>query len=281
MIKTPIPIFNILAVILSLLFVSYATAGSIDNFKGLQGSISISGGTAHSPVMNELKSRIEQVNHNVLILVRAGGSSLGIEQVGKGLVDIGNAGRPLKTKEQKQYNLESIPFAIDALAVVVHPTNPLSGLDSDTIRSIFFGTIKNWQEVGGRDNPISVYSRYPGSGTKAIFVKECLKKEPTDTVNLIENHDQMRVAVSWDKNAIGYMSMGHVEKSKVKPLLIDGVEPSLANIKSGKYNLSRKLYMNISADKAKVSGLTRKFVDYVLSSEVRPVIKQAGFIPLK
>ncbi len=271
-------IVPVLLAYLFLLFSSNATAASLDSFAELQGNISIAGGTAHTPIMNEAKARIEQFNRNILILVRGGGSTYGIQQAGKGLVDIGNAGRSLKPAEKEKYNLESIPLAVDALVIVVHPSNPVSKLGSDTLRSIFLGKIKNWQEVGGIDKSITVYSRDPGSGTKAVFIKKFLKEEPVESAQILSNHYQMKVAITMDKAAIGYMSTGIVEKTKVKPLGLDGVEPTLENIQTGRYPLSRTLYMNINADKAKVTKLTKRFIQYMIGPDMKPVIKKAGFI---
>jgi len=271
----------IYAIIFLSVFLSDAFAVGLDTFKKLKGVISISGGTAHYPVMNELKYNIEKFNPNILIAIKGGGSSLGIKQVGEGIVDIGNSGRPLKPQEQEQYNLQSIPFAYDAIAIIVHPDNPVSNLSSDAIKKIYFGEIKNWKELGGLDQTISIYDRNEGSGTKSIFIKKLLKKETVVKRQLISNHDEMKIAVSWDKNGIGYMSLGHVNKNKLKALLLDGIEPSLANTISGKYILSRKLYMNISADSSKVSELTRRFTHYVTRSpETAIVIKNSGYLPL-
>ena len=272
---------SIVLVISSTLFFSHVAASDLDSFKGMQGNISISGGTAHIPVMNELKRRIEKFNPHIYIFVKGGGSSVGIEQVGRGLVDIGNSGRPLKTKEKQIYNLQSIPFAIDGIAVVTHPANPVSNLDSDTARKIFYGEITNWKEVGGDNAPISLYGRDAKSGTRSVFVKKLLlKKELAATTQIMDSHSDLKVVISWDKNAIGYMSIGHINKKKVKPLSLDGIAPTQHNAKTGAYGVTRKLFMNLPGDKAKVSGLTRKFIDYVLGPEGKEITNNAGYIPL-
>lgn len=258
-----------------------AAAGDLDRFKGLSGNLSISGGTAHIPVMNELARKIQKFNPHIHIIVKAGGSSVGIEQVGKGLVDIGNSGRPLKDKEKKHFNLQSIPFAIDGIAIIVHPSNPLSNLDSNTARKIFYGEIGNWQEVGGSNAKISLYGRNAKSGTRSVFLKKLLfKKEPAATTQIVDSHNDLKVIISWDPNAIGYMSIGHVDPKKVKPVSLDGVEPSQQNALNKKYMITRKLYMNVAADKSKVSELTKYFIDYLLSSEGQEVVRAAGYIPL-
>ncbi|MCB1766043.1 MAG: phosphate ABC transporter substrate-binding protein [Candidatus Competibacteraceae bacterium] len=276
-------VLNIVGLMAStLLFFSHAVADGLESFNQLEGNILIAGGTAHLPIMYELKHRIEEFNPNIHILVRGGGSTFGIEQIGKGLIDIGNAGRLLKPKEQQHYDLQTIPLAIDAIAVVVHPSNPISNLSTDTVRKIYAGEITNWKQVGGDDSPISLYDRNAGSGTRSVFLKKVMPNEtPTTTANIIDDHDKMKVVVSWDKNALGYMSLGHVDESKVKPLALNGVVPNFSNAQSGKYILARKIYIYLPADITKVSELTRRFVEYLLSPDGAEIIRHNGYIPVK
>ena len=111
------------------------------------------------------------------ITVAGGGSGVGVQKVGEGLVDIGNTGRPVSEKELAQYpGLKSFPFAIDGVAPIVNPANKVSGLTSARIRDIFSGKIANWQAVGGDDAEIHLYNRDEASGTREVFWEKCLKK---------------------------------------------------------------------------------------------------------
>ena len=105
-----------------------AVAAPLDAFKGMKGTLDIAGGTAHIPVMKEAAKRIMTANPDIRITVAGGGSGVGVQQVGEGLVQIGNTGRALKESEIKKYGLVSFPFAIDGVAVAVNPKNPVSGL---------------------------------------------------------------------------------------------------------------------------------------------------------
>lgn len=272
---------KLLALIASILLLfTNAVADDLNRFKGLKGHISIAGGTAHLTLMYELKHKIEQTNPNIHVLVRSGGSTIGIEQVGKGLIDIGNAGRQLRPKE-KSYNLRQIPIAIDAIVAVVHPSNPVSNLDIETLRKIFSGEITNWKQIGGNDAPISLFDRQVGSGTRAVFIKKVMGKTAITKPDLIiEDHDKMKVVVSWKKTGIGYMSFGHVERSKVKPLAINGIEATRDTARSGKYPLAREIFMYVPADVTKMSELTKRFIDLVLSRTGSMVINRNGYIPL-
>ena len=104
-------------------------------------------------------------NGNIRITVAGGGSGVGVQKVGEGLVQIGNTGRALKESEVTKYGLETFPFAIDGVAVAVNPANAVTSLTKAQVKDVFAGKITNWKELGGKDAPISLYVREDGSGT--------------------------------------------------------------------------------------------------------------------
>lgn len=275
---------DIIGLLLIAVFIFLATASSpcaagLDDFKSLKGSLLIAGGTAHLPVMHELARRIHESNPQINISVSGGGSSLGVEKVGRDLVDIGNSGRPLTAQEAAAYKLTAIPFAIDGIAVVVHPFNRVASLSMEEARQIFAGKIRNWREVGGEDREIHLYGRDAASGTRNVFRKKMFGQEEfaADT-RLVDSNNAMKVIVSLDPLAIGYVSIGHLDAAKVKGVPLDGVVPNQANARNGTYMISRKLFMCISETP---SELTRLFVDYVLGSDGHGAIVAAGYIPLQ
>ena len=117
-----------LAALACIFAASAAVAAPLDVFKGQKGEVDIAGGTAHIPVMQEAAKRIMTLNPDIRITVAGGGSGVGVKQVGEGLVEIGNTGRPLKAEEVEKYGLKTFPFAIDGVAVVVHPSNAVAEL---------------------------------------------------------------------------------------------------------------------------------------------------------
>ncbi len=253
-------------------------ASDLQGFEGMKGTIDIAGGTAHIPVMNEAAKRIMTRYPDIQISVAGGGTGIGVQKVGEGLVDIGNTGRALSDEEVSAFGLQSFPFAIDGVAPIVHPENPLTGLSAEQIRDIFSGRITRWNEVGGEDARIHVYAREEASGTHEVFWGILLKKEPiVMTANIIQSNGAMKVAVSRDRHAIGYMSIGHID-SEVKPLAVDGVSPSQETAVDGTYSVVRQLYMNT---KGEPSPLVRSFIDYILSEEGAGIIRDSGYIPLK
>lgn len=252
-------------------------AGELGRFQSLKGTLRIAGGTAHIPIMIEAAKRIRRINPDIQITVSGGGSSLGLRKVAEGLVDIGNSGRALTDEEREKYRLVSYPFALDGIAVVVHPGNPVSELSREQIKKVFSGKFDSWREVGGINAPIVLYGRDDGSATRKVFWKKMLAEGVMSAdINIVSSNSAMRNIVSMDSASIGYISIGHVDPAKVKAIRIDGVEPSQWNALLGKYKVVRKLYMNTTD---KPSRLTALFLEYIQSVEGWGIIKESGYIP--
>lgn len=257
-------------------FAGAATAGDLDKFANMQGTLDLAGGTAHVPVMKEAAQNIMAFNPKIRITIAGGGSGVGVQKVGEGMVSIGNTGRPLTEKEIEKYGLKSFPFAIDGVAVIVNPKNPISDLKSEQVRNIFSGQIKNWKDLGGKEQEIHLFTRDEASGTREVFWEILLKKGPiVNTANVVPSNGAMKIAVSQDENAIGYMSIGHVDRT-VKAISLDGAAPTQDNAINGTYAVVRKLYMNT---KGAPSPLAQAFIDYILSPTGAGVIEKYGYIP--
>ncbi len=253
-----------------------ARAAGLEAFSGLKGTLDIAGGTAHIPVMKEAAKNIMQANPDIRITVAGGGSGVGVQNVGEGLVQIGNTGRALKEGEIQKYGLVSWPFAIDGVAAVVNQANPVGSLSKDQLKKIYAGEITNWKEVGGNDAAISLYVREDGSGTRETFEERALDKgQASDKSNVVSSNGAMKTAVAQDKNAIGYVGIGHLDTS-IKGLILDGMTPSQENAKNGSYTVTRLLYMNT---KGQPEGLTKAFIEYIYTPEGEAIIAKAGYIP--
>jgi phosphate transport system substrate-binding protein len=251
---------------------------AVEIFKGESGSLSLAGGTAHIPVLKEAAKRIMKYNHDIRITIGGGGSGVGIKKVGEGLIDIGNSGRKPSPGEISKYGLELYRWAIDGVTVVVHPSNKVNNLDTDTLKKIFSGKIKNWSKIGGSNAKINIYTRDNSSGTRKVFWKKALNKgEISPKALFISSNGAMKTAVAKDKNSIGYISIGHLDNS-VKGLSLNGISPELENVKSGEYKVARGLYSNT---KGEAKGLERKFIDYLYTLEGQSIIASKGFIPVK
>ena len=262
--------------VLSLLSVS-AFADPLDAFKGLSGTLDIAGGTAHIPVMKKAARNIMSACPDIRITVAGGGSGVGVKQVGEGLAGIGNTGRPLKDEEISKYGLVTFPFAIDGVAVAVHPENSVKGLTGEQVMNIYSGKITDWKDLGGEPGTIDVYGREDGSGTRETFTDKLLGKEPlSPSVNVVSSNGAMKTAIAQDKRAIGYVGIGHLDAS-IAGVTLDGAEPSQENAASGAYQVVRNLYMNT---KGAPTGLIAAFVDYIYSPEGAKIIEESGYIPI-
>lgn len=271
-------LMSVCAAVLFLACCAGVSAAELDSFKGEKGEIRIAGGTAHIPVMKEAAQRIMAVNPDIQISVAGGGSGVGIKQVGEGLVDIGNSGRKPTDEETAKYGLHLFQWAIDGVAVIVNPANTVRALTQEQISGMFAGRIVNWQEVGGVDKPINLYTRDEASGTREVFWEKGLKKgDIAPGANFVVSNGAMKAAVSQDPYAIGYVSVGHIDAA-VAPVAFGGVMPTLQTVKEGKYPIARGLYSNTKGEPA---GLTRKFIDYLFSAEGQQIAVEKGFIAVQ
>jgi phosphate transport system substrate-binding protein len=259
-------------------FQSVGFCGALDDFAGMEGTISVAGGTAHIPVMNDVAKNIMTFNPKIRITVEGGGSGVGVQKAGEGLVEIGNTGRALSEEEIAKYGLKSFAFALDGVATTVHPENPVNDLSPQQVRDVFAGSITNWKDVGGREASIHLFSRDEASGTREVFWEKLLKKGPVATTAIIvPSNGAMKVAVSQDKDAIGYVGIGHLDQG-LKAIKLEGVAATQENAMNGSYPVVRKLYMNTKGEPSK---LTKAFIDYIMSAEGAEIIKKHGYIPLK
>jgi len=248
---------------------------ALQPFLSLQGELAIAGGTAHIPVMEEAQKRIMTANPKISISVAGGGSGQGVKQVTAGLVHIGNTGRVLTEAEIAAGGLKSFPFAIDGVAVIVHPDNPVRNLTTQQVKDLFAGQVTGWKSVDGSDSAVHVFTREEGSGTRSTFWEVLLGKgDITPSANVVESNGSMKTAVAGDPGAIGYLSIGHLDDS-IAAVSIDGVAPTQENAASGKYEVTRGLYMNT---KGEPTGLTKAFIDYILGPEGAKIVEANNYI---
>lgn len=240
----------------------------------LAGTIQIAGSTSVQPLSDELAAAFEAKNPGVKVNVAGGGSGAGIKAVQEGTADIGASSRELKPEEKT--GLVETRIATDGIAVIVNPANSVADLSLDEVREIFAGKIKNWQEVGGKNAPITVIVREEGSGTWGAFTELVMKETPFTTQAVVQNSTgAVRTAVAGDPNATGFISLGTVSE-EVKPLKIDGVEATPENVKAGTYKISRPfLYLT----KGEPQGVVKAYIDFVLSPAGQEIVGK-DYVPV-
>ncbi|MGQ9680898.1 MAG: phosphate ABC transporter substrate-binding protein [Anaerolineae bacterium] len=244
----------------------------------LEGTISIAGSTSVQPLAEKLAKKFMEANPKVQIDVQGGGSSVGVKSAGEGTVDIGTASRAVKPEELTKYpNMKVFKICLDAVAVVVHPDNPVDGLTAAQVADIYTGAITNWKDVGGEDMEIVVVAREEGSGTRDFFQEHFLGKEKQilATAILQASNGAVREAVAEkgvgapQKNRIGFVSVGYIDDS-IKGLKLDGVEPTVENVYAGTYTAVRSFNM-LTPDEPQ--GVVKAFLDFVLGPEGQAMVE--------
>ena len=236
--------------------------------------ITVAGSTSVEPFAELLAEEYMIIHPKSHIYVQGGGSSAGIEAAITGAANIGMSSRNVVGEEQKLY---VVTIAKDAIAVIVHPSNPIQNLPIDQIREVFSGEIKNWKELGGPNHPIDIVTREEGSGTRESFQKFMMGKEDISLGALVQDSNgAVRQVISSDPNAIGYISLGLVNE-QVKALKISGVEPSLSNVYNGKYTLVRPFLFVFNGEPV---GEGKSFLEFVLSPLAQKLLLKEGLVPV-
>lgn len=234
--------------------------------------ITVAGSTSVEPFAELLAEEYMRLHPGSHLYVQGGGSSSGIMAVRTKAANIGMASRFLLPDEK---NLYATMIAKDAIAIIVHPANPVNNLSLLQVSKIFSGEIKNWKGAGGYSHPIVLVTREEGSGTREAFQNFVMKKEEISLEALVQDSNgAIRQVVSSDPNAIGYISLGLVN-DKVKALTIGGVEPDPANIENGKYALVRPFLFVFNGNP---EGEAKAFLDFVLSPAAQKLLLKEGLV---
>ena len=231
----------------------------------------------------------------VQMAVTGGGSGTGIAALINGTVDMANASRAIKDEERAQAEANGIEpvehvVAADAIAVVVHPSNPVDGLTIPELAAIFSGKITNWQEVGGEDRPIVLLSRESNSGTHVFFLEEVVRQGRTDDETLFSpdtllmpSSEGISAEVRHNPNAIGYDGLGYVTADQKVVAVAPAVGqpyvlPAIETAKDGSYPIARDLFIYTIGEP---QGAILAYLDWIMGPEGQAIVKELGFVPLQ
>lgn len=234
-------------------------------------------------------------NPKAFVAITGGGSGTGIASLINGTCDIAECSRNMKDKEvqsAREKNIEPKEFivALDGIAVVVNPKNPISKLTIAELSDIFTGKIKNWKELGGSNAPIVLLSREVNSGTHVYFKEHVLRKgdekvqvEFTPTALLMPSSQSIADEIDQNPNTIGYYGIGYISpKQKAIAVAKDNnspyIQPSIESVSNGEYPISRPLFMYTNGEP---KGLTKDFIDFILSDAGQKVVLEQDFVPVK
>lgn len=252
---------------------------STETTADLSGSISMVGSTSMEKLANALSEAFMEEYPDVTVTAEFVGSGAGIEAVTNGTADIGNSSRSLKDEEKAAGVVENV-VAIDGIAVCVDPANEVADLTKEQLTNIYNGTITNWKEVGGVDEPIIVIGREAGSGTRGAFEELVDLKDACKYANELDSTGAVIAKVASTPGAIGYASLDALDDS-VKALSLEGVEATAENIKAGNYFLSRPFVMATKGEISEQNDLVQAWFDFVLGDEGQQVASEVGLITVK
>ncbi|THB77588.1 MAG: phosphate ABC transporter substrate-binding protein [Desulfobacteraceae bacterium] len=246
------------------------------------GEVVIKGSTTVLPITQKTAEAFMAANPEVKISISGGGSGNGIKAIIDGTADIGNASRFIKSKEVSLANSKGVypvphRVALDAIVPVVNQSNKVSGLTMAQLKDIYLGKIKDWKEVGGTPGKIVVISRDSSSGTFGVWKNLVMKKERVIPSALtVPSNGGVVQAVGKTPGAIGYVGLGYLNE-EIKPVDVDGVEPTEENTVNGSFPIARGLFM---FTKGWPKGDTAAFISFILSRKGQDLVQEAGSIPL-
>ena len=251
---------------------------TINYFTNISGSIKVSGSTTVQPIMESAARRLEDLNRSRLsITVAGGGSGAGLNDTKSGANNIGMSSSSISAADREIVK----PFAIakDAIAIIVHPSNPVNNLTQEQVKAIFTGEIKNWNEVGGNNTPILIHTRETGSGTLTTLEDLLLSKEKVvDRATPYASAELLKNAVARDQNGIGFDSIGFVDNT-VKAISLNGIVPSAATVNNGTYVASRSLYVFTRGNPGAAESM---IIDYLRSAECqKDIVEKEGYVALE
>ena len=242
----------------------------------LSGNVATDGSTSMEKIIGSLGEAFTEMNPDVNFTYNPTGSGTGIQAAIDGTCDIGLSSRALKDEEKA--TLTETIVALDGIAIIVNPANPVSDLSVEQIAQIYTGEITNWKDVGGDDLEISRIGREAGSGTRDGFETITDTKEACKYNQELTSTGDVITTVAGNPNAIGYASLSAV-KDSVKALTVGGVAPSEETVLDGTYTIQRPFVLATRTGEA-LSEAAQAFFDFATSADANEIIAAAGAVPV-
>ena len=248
-----------------------------DNGTTTGGTVATDGSTSMEKVIGALGESFMEANKGTTFTYNPTGSGSGIQAVSEGRCDIGLSSRALKDDE-KAAGLKETIVALDGIAIIVNPQNPVKDLSLEQIAKIYTGEITNWKDVGGNDAEIVLIGREAGSGTRDGFESITDTKDACQYRQELTSTGDVITTVSQNPNAIGYASLAAI-KDSVKALTVNGVAPTEATVKDGTYLVQRPFVL-VTKEGVALSETAQKFFDFATSADAASIISAAGAVPV-
>lgn len=224
-----------------------------------------------------------QKETGIQINVQAGNSSSAIRDVNNGVADLGGTSRYLIPNELLELHVELLPVAWDALTIIVHQDNPLENISLEQVKAIYTGKIRYWSELGGTDQKIEVYAHKNKISGNGHTLRELLFSNVDKIIHasrMFDSNESLEQALLENPNAIAISGVSSARLQEVKIVALDGVSPSVDNIKNGKYSLYRPLYLSYKPSSPNIDSV-KDFIQYVQSKSGRDVMRSNGIVPYR
>jgi phosphate transport system substrate-binding protein len=243
--------------------------------------ILVDGSTTVGPIAKAFAESYMAQNPEVSITVGESGSGNGAKALVNAACDVATMSRPMKNSELKAaQDAGVLPIehvvALDGIAVIVHPGNPLASLTLEQIHGIYSGSIRSWKELGGPEKPIVVISRDTNSGTYEAFGAMVMKGDKlTERAEYVGSNGAIRERVMSTPTAIGYVGMAFTEG--VKALTVEGVALGVETVRDRSYPISRPLFMYTNG-RPKSGSPLEAFVRLAQTDKGKKIIADLGFV---
>ncbi|NUV98715.1 phosphate ABC transporter substrate-binding protein [Streptomyces sp. CAI 127] len=264
-----------------------ALTGCAGSAKSGTDAIQASGSTTVAPVASDAAEALKAKGLNITVATQ-GGSAGGISQLGTGQINIALSSKPLSEEDRKTYpdtDFVTTQIGADAVGVIITKEvadGGVKGLTKAQVAGLFEGKITNWKEVGGPDLQVFVYDKEPGRGTREVLDKFIYGNgeppAPPKSANyaIVGGNLETRNKLKSTRGSIAPLSTGFIDgHPELVSVPLEGVAPTPANVASGKYPMTRPLYM-ITNGKPKDS--VKQYIDYILSPEGQKLLPEHGYL---
>lgn len=236
-------------------------------------------GVTKNAFMAELAEGFEKKT-GVTVKLEGGGATEGIRKTAALKIDMGGTCRmTLPEVDKSEMHATLHPVAWDALAIIVHATNPVNSLTTDQVKAIYKGKITNWKEVGGKDAPIDLYIREGTISGVGYATRQYLfhnSDEEFVAKHTLAETGPVEKSIEENVNGMAMTGISSARKRKVRILAFDGKVPTVENIKNGQYGLYRPLYLVTNPSPSKN---VKAFIDFALSNEGKDILRKSQTVP--
>ncbi len=250
--------------------------------------ITIAGSSTIRPAIERISSAFRTKYPDYTIVIAGGGSTRGIKSAVSGDVMIGMSSREMSEKEKKEFpSLVETSIGYDGIAFIVNDQNPINEIDSETVKKIYTGETRRWKHNHEEIIPITkekttttlyLFLKHFSLYSKVVTTNEKLKMVhklkdgnqcPDFPIDIICQNKKVINLTSGNPNVISYVSIGQIRSAEnqtqlFKTLSLDGVKPTIENIKTGTYPVCRTFNL---ITKEQPAGTRKKIIDLVMSAE--------------